>query len=325
MGLIPFLVAFVLALAAPAWAQSSDPTGPWSVEWAEVVVYISPEMHFTTRLMDITPYSSTEPGAPAWLLKDQATGQPFCYVWPASPGSTRADVQCEGPSTQGSIEWWDQPVLNGRETRWFWMQLEGGGHAHTSELVVGTRVTLTASITSPASDATVSGTISVSMDAGQATAPVTFQLAVDGSVVSTQTVSGTTASYAWNTTTVANGIHTLSLTVSDNAGHTASATRTISVSNVAPAFTVSFVYPAAGATTGGNQSIGMSTTAPWGKTKTFTISVDGKTVTTSTSGATTLWYTWNTTTVLNGTHAVTVSVTYGGSTVSVSRMVIVRN
>ena len=42
----------------------------------------------------------------------------------------------------------------------------------------------------------------------------------------------------------------------------------------------------------------MSTTADWGTTKTFTLSVDGTTLTSQTfPTATTFWYTWDTTTV----------------------------
>src|SRR5207237_5804779 len=99
-----------------------------------------------------------------------------------------------------------------------------------------------------------------------------------------------------NTATVANGGHTLTGTVTDAAGTTATASITVTVSNATSAgFTASITYPAAGATVKGNQSIGMSTTATWGKSKTFTLSVDDQVVTSQLITATTLWYKLDTT------------------------------
>ena len=92
--------------------------------------------------------------------------------------------------------------------------------------------TMTASITSPAASATVSGTTNVGMAvAGSTGTSRTFQLSVDGRVVSTQTVGGSTASYAWSTTGVSNGSHTLALRVTDTLGRSATASRTVTVSN----------------------------------------------------------------------------------------------
>jgi Big-like domain-containing protein len=92
---------------------------------------------------------------------------------------------------------------------------------------------LTASITSPAAGATVSGTSTVGMSAAGSTAAArTFQLSVDGVVVSTQTVSSTTASFAWNTTGLSNGSHALSLRVSDTLGGSGTTSRSVTVSNV---------------------------------------------------------------------------------------------
>src|SRR5204863_492677 len=70
---------------------------------------------------------------------------------------------------------------------------------------------LTAAFTSPASGATVTGTTTVGMS-----------------------VSGSSASYAWNTSGVGNGSHTLSLTVTDTAGGSATATRSVTINNVTP-------------------------------------------------------------------------------------------
>jgi hypothetical protein len=83
---------------------------------------------------------------------------------------------------------------------------------------------MTATITSPAAGATVSGIVPVGMSvSGGAAGSSTFKLSIDGALVSTQTVAGTTASYSWDTTGVAPGSHTLSLTVTDSGGQNAAA------------------------------------------------------------------------------------------------------
>src|SRR5207248_3091763 len=117
---------------------------------------------------------------------------------------------------------------------------------------------LTAAFTSPASGATLGGTTTVGMSVSGSTAvSKTFQLAVDGALVSSQTVSGTAASYAWNTAGVGNGAHTLSLTVQDSAGGRATATLPVTVTN-AVAITAAFSSPAAGATVSNTTTVGMS-------------------------------------------------------------------
>jgi YD repeat-containing protein len=135
-------------------------------------------------------------------------------------------------------------------------------------------------------------------------------------------VTATTASFAWNTTPVANGTYTLTLTVTDAAGATASASRSVLVSNAAP-FTASITYPPNGATVSGNQSVGMSTTAPWGVSKTFTLSVDGHVLTRTTTTGTTLWFTWKTA-GLSGRHTLALTVSSGTATATSSITVTVK-
>src|SRR5207244_1325198 len=92
----------------------------------------------------------------------------------------------------------------------------------------------TASIDAPANGAAVSGTVSVAMSASVTN--LTYTLAIDGATVFSQTVPGTSTSYAWDTTASSNAAHTLSLTVTDGAGRTASASSTVSVTNGAAQF-----------------------------------------------------------------------------------------
>ena len=129
--------------------------------------------------------------------------------------------------------------------------------------------TLGAAITSPVNGATVSGTsVGVTMTATNAQgSPTSFVLKVDnGATIFSQSVAGSTASATWNTTGLTNGTHTLNLTVTDGAGRTASATVSVTVSNVtgggggdttAPAVTIT--SPSNGAWTG--NSIGVKASA----------------------------------------------------------------
>jgi len=92
-------------------------------------------------------------------------------------------------------------------------------------------------------------------------------------------------------------------------------------------YTASFQYPAAGATVGGTQSVGMATTAGWGTTKTWRLYADGVVIMTQTvKTGSTLWYSWNTRGLTNGSHTLTVTVTDAAGKVAVAnRTVTVRN
>jgi hypothetical protein len=232
--------------------------------------------------------------------------------------------------SSATYPWDTTSMTNGTHTLQFTVTDATGRSADASRSVTvsnSTTTPLTASITSPAEGATVSGTTTVAMSAsGASGSPTTFSLAVDGATVSTQSVTGSTASYAWNTTGVANGAHTLTLTVTDATGRTATASRSVTVSNTTASFTASFQYPASGATVGGSQSVGLSTTAPWGSPKTFTLTVDGALIRSeSVATGSSYWLQWDTTTTSNGPHTLQLTVTSGGESASASLPVTVAN
>jgi pseudomonalisin len=88
----------------------------------------------------------------------------------------------------------------------------------------------TTSITAPANGATVSGTVSVTASASDNVGVTKVEFYLDGALKSTST----TSPYSWsfNTTTVANGSHTLQSKAYDAAGNVgSSATITVTVSN----------------------------------------------------------------------------------------------
>lgn len=171
---------------------------------------------------------------------------------------------------------------------------------------------LTASFTSPASGATVRGTVTVGMADSGASGSSTFKLSVDGTQVSSQTVSGSTATYAWATTGLANGSHTLAVSVTDGGGRTASASRSVTVSNTSTASgdttppTVAITSPPSGVWTG--NSLNVSVTASDNvAVKTIQLYSDGSLFATvpcagATCSSTVLWLTGS---LSSGQHSLT--------------------
>ena len=113
----------------------------------------------------------------------------------------------------------------------------------------------TVSITAPASGATVSGTVSVTANASSSIGVASVQFQLDSANVG-GLVTTAPYSYSWNTTTAANGSHTLRAIAKDTAGtSTTSATVTVTVSNAVAPPTVSITAPASGATVSGTVSV----------------------------------------------------------------------
>ncbi len=191
-----------------------------------------------------------------------------------------------------------------------------------------TPTALTASMTSPAAGATVSGVQPIGMAvSGAAPGTTTFTLRVDGTQVFSGGTSGTTMSFNWNTASVPNGSHALRLDVRDSANRTATTSRTVTVNNsAAPALKVTFTTPAQGATVSGTVWAHVWVEGQSGTSNTFTLSVGGRTVVTQTSSATHLTLAWDSRTVANGSHTITGTVRDAtGKTGTATRTVTVGN
>src|SRR6267142_2798306 len=126
-----------------------------------------------------------------------------------------------GPVT---LAWDSTKVSTGPQTLKATVRDPNGATGSTTILVnVQNAGGLSASFTSPAPGATVSGTVTVGMAASSGTAPYTYTLTIDGG----QVASGAATTYGWNTGAYAGGSHTLGLTVRDNTGATATASITV--------------------------------------------------------------------------------------------------
>src|SRR5205807_1752845 len=164
---------------------------------------------------------------------------------------------------------------------------------------------LSASFTSPAPGATVSGTVTVGMAASGGTAPYTYTLTIHGA----QVASGASNTYSWTTTGYSPGSHTLSLTVRDNAGATATATLTATVQNNPGTISVFITQPSSGSTVTGTQWVTIWIEKAAAGTKTFTLSAAGQTVaTTNDTSSGPIGMPWITTGTPDGPTTLTASV-----------------
>jgi len=163
----------------------------------------------------------------------------------------------------------------------------------------------TVSISAPASGATLTGTVSVTASASDNVGVTKVEFYLDGALKSTDT----TSPYAWSfdSTTATNGSHTLSAKAYDAAGNVGTSTSvSVTVSNSTGGDTTppttSVTAPANGATVSGTVTVTATGSDNVGVTK-MEIYIDG-TLRTSNTNATSISYSWNTTTFANGSHTI---------------------
>ena len=112
---------------------------------------------------------------------------------------------------------------------------DAAGNTTTSGLVTVTvdntdTIAPSVSFTSPASSATVSGTVTVAANASDNVGVVAVQFRLDGGSLGAEDLSAP-YSISWTTGATSNGAHVLTAVARDAAGRTATATRSVTVSN----------------------------------------------------------------------------------------------
>jgi thermitase len=160
------------------------------------------------------------------------------------------------------------------------------------------------SIGAPSSGATVAGTVSVQGTATDNIGVTKIELDVDGAAVATATSSP--FSFSWNSTTVSNSSHSITVKAYDAANNMGSAMATINVSNATIDTTppvVSITAPSPSTSVSGTISVQGSASDNVGVTK-VELDVDGLAVATSTSSA--FSFSWNSASKTNGSHTLTV-------------------
>ena len=163
----------------------------------------------------------------------------------------------------------------------------------------------TVSMTAPADGATVSGTAVVDVTADDNVGVVKVDLYVDGIFFASDT--GSPYSFAWDTSTLQGGPHTLYAIAADAAGNTASTTLiSVTVNNVPLDITppqVSIDSPAAGTTVSGTTKVTVLATDDVGVTR-VELFVDGTSLGVLTTAP--YCFNWNTTLSTNGVHTLDV-------------------
>ena len=142
---------------------------------------------------------------------------------------------------------------------------DGAGNTTTATSVTVTvsndTTAPTVSMTAPAAGSTVSATVTVSADASDNVGVAGVQFKLDGANLGAE-VTAAPYNVSWNTTTTANGSHSLTAVARDAAGNTATSVAVaVTVSNVdATPPTVAITAPVNGATVAGS-SVAVSATA----------------------------------------------------------------
>jgi hypothetical protein len=214
-------------------------------------------------------------------------------------------------ATAVSHAWDTAAAANGSHTLGLTVTDASGATASASRTVTvqNGAAALTAAFTSPADGATVGGTVSVGLAAAGGAPAYTYRLDVDGTPVFSSTTSATATSYSWNTAAVANGSHTLGLTITDASGATASATRTVTVSNAAGGtLQVALTSPSPGVTVSGTVWVNIWVQDAAAGDKDYTLSVGGTPVWHETSANTHVTLPWVTTSTPNGQRTLVVTV-----------------
>jgi large repetitive protein len=221
----------------------------------------------------------------------------------------RVDGSLIGTDTASPYSWSlnTASYSNGQHTLNVTTTDNGGrkGYAQIS-VTVSNVANPTVTMTSPASGATVGGTITItgSATAASGASISSVELKVDGTVIGTDTSSP----YSWtlNTKSYSKGAHTLNLTATDNSARKGYAQISVTFNNDPPV--VSFSSPASGAVVSGTMSVSATSTTYAGRTTaSVQLRIDSGSIGTLTASP----YTWsiNTNTLSNGAHTLNVTST----------------
>ena len=165
----------------------------------------------------------------------------------------------------------------------------------------------TVTITNPSDGATVSSTVSVTADASDDNGVTQVEFFLDDSSIGVDT----TAPYeiSWNSTSVADGPHTIEAVATDTIGQTASDSVNVTVDNVDDPPTVSITNPTDGATVSGTVTVTADASDDKGVTQ-VEFFVGGVSIGVDTSGSDGWSASWDTTTYDDGSsHTVSATAT----------------
>jgi len=218
-----------------------------------------------------------------------------------------------------SINWDSTKVSTGTHTLTAKATNSGGLTTTAQETITVAAVqsgSPTVSISAPANSASVSRVTTITAAATNATS---VQFKLDGNNLGS---ADTTSPYthSWDTSTVANGSHTLSAVATNSSGTATATNVTVTVNNQAaiPAPTISLSAPANNSTVSGTTSI----TATAANTTSVQFKLDGANLG-SADTTSPYSYSWDTTKVANGSHTLTAVASNTGATTTTATNVTV--
>jgi hypothetical protein len=170
---------------------------------------------------------------------------------------------------------------------------------NVSVTVVNDTIDPTVSVTTPANNATVSGSVNISVNASDNVGVSMVEFYENGALLSASNIAP--YNYSWNTTAVANGTYTLSAKAYDaasNIGQSSNVTVTVyNPDTTAP--TVSIAAPTNNATVSGTVSVNATASDNLGVSK---VEFYVNNVLQATDTASPYTFSWNTTSVTNGSY-----------------------
>ena len=202
-----------------------------------------------------------------------------------------------------TISWNTTGVANGPHTLSAVASDAAGNTATSSVSVIVDSIPPVVSITAPANNANVTGTVTVTANATDNVAVASVQFSLDGAPLgSPLTGAGPSYTTSWNTTGVANGTHTLSAVATDAAGNTASSSISVTISSNTP--TVAITVPANNAAVTGTVTLTANAVDNLGIAS-VQFKLDGAPLGSPVSGPGPFYsMSWNTAGVTSGTHSI---------------------
>jgi hypothetical protein len=219
-----------------------------------------------------------------------------------------ANIGAEDATAPYSVNWDTSSAANGTHTITAVARDAAGNQMTSAPVSVTvnnvTDASPTVSMFAPAAGASVSATVTISANANDDVGVAGVQFALDGVNLGAEDTAAP-YSVSWNTTTAANGAHSLTATARDTAGHrTTSSPVTVTVANVAvdQPPSVTMTSPTGGTTVSGLAMVTASASDDKGVAG-VQFEVDGAAL--GTEVTTTPYATsWDTTKLSNGSHTV---------------------
>ncbi|MBJ6727573.1 DUF4082 domain-containing protein [Geomesophilobacter sediminis] len=241
----------------------------------------------------------------SWSASAGATGYKLYYQPDSStqPFKGTGAAQGASPITLGNVT---STTLSGLDPAHNYYAAvtafnSAGESAYSNVVLIPESVAPTVSITAPANGATATGTMSVTANATDNIGVTKVEFYVNGTLAATDTA--TPYLYSWNTSNLAAGTYTLTAKAYDAAGNVGTSSAvSVSVVKDTTAPTVSLSAPASGATLTGTTTLSATASDNIGVTK-VEFYANGALL-----GATNVApysYSWNTSTVANGSYTLT--------------------